>query len=246
MQDLPYENFVWTLAKKAGLATVRIPGSADANMTDYDVVFSVDGSEDGDPGRVVRQKANDAMDCVNATFGFSENGVSLKHLLKPDGDRNITYREGLQQCGWHPTTAEEFAVDWAMSGEDANGEPARISAVDCTEPDSTYQWWGPDDQFVVDQDPRGFAKLIDLMVNDTVPVGDPRILFNSTVTTIDYSSCDGVAVTTQDGRKFWARNEVISTLPLGVLHHKYVILHHHHRHHHHHHRYHRHNSPQQH
>ena len=75
--------------------------------------------------------------------------------------------------------------------------------------------WGPDDQFVIDQHPRGYARLVDEMVRDTVPPGDPRVLLNTEVTRIQYD-CAGVVVSTRDGRAYKA-TEVISTLPLGVL-----------------------------
>ena len=73
-----------------------------------------------------------------------------------------------------------------------------------------------------DQHPRGYARLIDEMVRDTVPAGDPRLVLNATVTKIQYD-CDAATVTTSDGRSFTAR-EVISTLPLGVLQRKHASL----------------------
>lgn len=48
-------------------------------------------------------------------------------------------------------------------------------------PDASYQWWGPDDQFVVEQHPRGYARMLDTMVNDSVPTGDPRVVFDAEV-----------------------------------------------------------------
>ena len=94
--------------------------------------------------------------------------------------------------------------------------PARNESLVNFDPDGSYQWWGPDDMFVRDQHPRGFARLIDLMVQDTVPVGDPRVVFDAEVVKIRYG-CDGVSVSTKDGRTFTAKHEVFSTLPLGVL-----------------------------
>ena len=107
-----------------------------------------------------------------------------------------------------------------MSGEDANGEQARITSLRDFDPDASYQWWGPDDQFVIDQNPRGFAKLVDQMVKDSVPPGDPRVVLNTEVTNIKYGAgaCgsssaaspgsrkdakhDPVVVTTRDGRTY--------------------------------------------
>jgi hypothetical protein len=44
------------------------------------------------------------------------------------------------------------------------------------------------------------------------------------VTKMKYGSCHGVVVVTDDGRTFHARQEVISTLPLGVLQRKHAEL----------------------
>ena len=102
-------------------------------------------------------------------------------------------------------------------------EPARIESLVSFAPDESYEWWGPDDMFVKDQHPRGFARLIDVMVRDSVPPGDPRVLFDAQVVKIRYD-CHGVTVTTKDGRAFTAKHEVFSTLPLGVLQHKHEQL----------------------
>jgi len=204
----PSENPVHKLARQENLAMVRIPGGADSNMTSYDAVFTSVGDPNGDPGGVIRAKATAALDCLNATAG--------------DAGVDATVRDGLEACGWHPQSEEEWAVDWAMSGEDADGEPARVQSLVDFAPDETYMWWGPDDYFVVDQHPRGFARLIDALVRDTVPAGDPRIVFNAEVTGIAYE-CSGVTVATSDGRIF-AAQQVISTLPLGVLQRKHTQL----------------------
>ena len=74
---------------------------------------------------------------------------------------------------------------------------------------------GADDWFVTDQHPRGFARLIDGMVADSVPPGDPRLVLGAEVTKLSYG-CDGVTLATADGRTFRAQ-QAISTLPLGVL-----------------------------
>jgi hypothetical protein len=178
-------------------------------MTGYQAVLTSTGDPDGDPGGLIRTRANHALDCVNESWARKVN-------------RSETVRNGLRQCGWDPKTEVEYAVDWAMSGEDANGEPARITSLKQFDPDASYEWWGPDDQFVTDQDPRGFAKLVDEMVKDTVPPGDPRVVFDTEVTNINYGACDSgspgpIVVTTRDGRVYTANHEVISTLPLGVL-----------------------------
>lgn len=126
-KHIPSENPVWTLARDEKLSVKLIPGSADGNMTDYDAVYTTEGLINGDPGRHIREKANRALDCLNAT-GPHTPGTENR-------------REQLIMCGWEPSTAEEWAVDWAMSGEDSNGERAVDQSVDG--PDPTYVWWGP-------------------------------------------------------------------------------------------------------
>ena len=61
------------------------------------------------------------------------------------------------------------------------------------------------------------------MVHDTLPPHDPRLVFNALVEKIAWN-CDGVTLTTRDGRSFFAREEVILTLPLGVLQRKHASL----------------------
>ena len=108
MKHFPWENPVYKLAKKANLSMTRIPGSCDGNMTGYNVVYRSDGSPNGDSSGKLRSRANAMLDCLNASWARKVNN-------------RVTVREGLERCGWHPKTEEEFAVDWAMSGEDANG-----------------------------------------------------------------------------------------------------------------------------
>ena len=211
LENFPPENPVHALAREHALTMVRIPGSADGNMTDYDAIYSSDGDIDGDPRYRIRKAAQKALDCLNETWARQEG-------------KDVTVRQGLRHCGWVPRTEEEYAMDWAMSGEDANGEPARNESLRSFDPDASYQWWGPDDQFVIDQHPRGFARLIDGMVGNTVPPGDPRVLFDATVTAVRYD-CAGVEVSTADGRLFRAK-QAISTLPLGVLHHHHKEIFH--------------------
>jgi len=202
MHDVPWENPVHVLARQVNLSWVRVPGSADGNMSGYNAVYKSNGDINGDPNGSIRIRANHALDCLNSSWARKVN-------------KSVELRHGLSECGWNPHTEEEYAVDWALSGPDCDGEPARKESLSSFDPDASYQWWGPDDMFVTEQNPRGFARLVDEMVKDTVPDGDPRVLFNTEVTKMKYD-CNGTSVMTQDGRVFQA-NEVISTLPLGVL-----------------------------
>jgi hypothetical protein len=155
LEHLPWENPVYTLARRVNLSTVRVPGSADGNMSGYAAVYASDGDISGDPHGDIRERANRALDCINSSWARKV-------------PKQSTMREGLRHCGWVPRSEEEYAVDWAMSGEDANGEPARRESLASFDPDASYEWWGPDDRFVIDQHPRGFARMIDSMVQDSV------------------------------------------------------------------------------
>lgn len=192
-------NPVFDLAKKEALRTVRIPGATDGNMSNYFKVYDSKG-QDADPDGKIRRKANAALACLNKAGAKANNKESV--------------RQGLKACGWNPTTNAEWAMDWALAS-DESGVLARKSALSGFLPDPTYDWWGPDDWFVVDQHPRGYARLIDGMVRDTVPAGDPRLVFNAHVSKIEWSG-NGVVVSTKDGRTFKGKH-AISTVSLGVL-----------------------------
>ena len=124
-ENVPYENPIHALARKARLAMTRIAGSADGNMSAYDAVFTSSGDINGDADGAIRRAADAALDCVNQSWA---RHVSI----------NATMREGLEWCGWRPHTEEELAVDWAMSGEDANGMAARNESLVSFAPDPSY------------------------------------------------------------------------------------------------------------
>lgn len=192
-------NPVLTLARDQNLQTVYIPGATDGNMSNYYRVYDENGV-DMDATGELRKKANDALACLGE--------------LAPKADNKQTVRQGLTQCGWNPETNAEWAMDWALAS-DESGVLARNSALAGFLPDPTYDWWGPDDLLVVDQHPRGYARLIDGMVKDTIPEGDSRVKLNSKVSKIEWSG-EGVVVSTVDGRSFNAKH-AISTMSLGVI-----------------------------
>jgi monoamine oxidase len=194
-----HTNPVLELAKQEGLRTTLIPGATDGNMSNYFAVFDEHGHA-ADPTGALRRKANAALACLN------KKG--------PDAKSKTTVRDGLEACGWSPKTNAEWAMDWAAVS-DESGVIGKGQALAGFLPDASYDWWGPNDWFVVDQHPRGYARLIDAMVRDTVPSGDPRLIFDAHVTKIDWGE-HGVAISTKDGRTFKGQH-AISTLSLGVI-----------------------------
>jgi len=192
-------NPVAQLALQEGLVTALIEGSTDGNMSNYYKVYDEYG-HDADPDGELRAKATAAIDCLNISGAKASATETVRH--------------GLKKCGWSPTTNSEWAMDWMIASDEAGVRPKHRALAGFL-PDPTYDWWGPDDWFVVDQHPRGFARLIDGMVKDTVPSGDARVVLNAHVKKIKWSS-DGVAISTKDGRKFKGKH-AISTVSIGVL-----------------------------
>lgn len=79
------------------------------------MVFTSSGDANGDRGGNIRAHADKVLDCVNSSWA------------KKRANGKTTLRKGLRElCGWNPKSEEEFAVDWAMSGEDADGLPAKL------------------------------------------------------------------------------------------------------------------------
>merc|ERR1712166_241997 len=192
-------NPVKTLMDASGLQVAYIPGATDGNMSNYFKVydeFGVDTDLDGS----LRKKANDMLACLTKAA--------------PKANNRETVRQGLTACGWAPSTNAEWAMDWAMVSDESGVLP-RNNALAGFAPDATYDWWGPDDYLVVDQNPRGMASMIDYMVKDSVPPGDERVKLNAKVKGIEWGT-GGATVTTEDGRTFTS-DHVITTLSLGVM-----------------------------
>ena len=220
---------VGAIADSIGLKTAWVPGSTQ-NMSNYKHVYTSDGKE-GDADGSIRRAANAAYACIG------------KAASKGKGDPTV--REALKTCGWEPKTSVEIAVDWALTVDDP-GMIAKEQSLMLTLPDSVYEWWGPDDRFIVDQRPRGsshdrttaawrridasrrecrhrYASVIDAMVKDTVPPGDKRVLLNTKVTKLEYGT-NGVTAHTADGAAITGK-VAISTIPLGVLNRQVCLQH---------------------
>jgi len=197
-------NPLLALAHKEGLGLAYIPGATDGNMSNYFKVYDEDG-KDGDPTGALRNAANQAIDCLG------KNGDNYGN--------KVTVRTALDDCGWKPKTNVEWGLDWALAG-DESGTRAEDGAANAFLPDPTYDWWGPDDWLVTDQHPRGFARLIDAMVRDSVPEGDERVKLNTQVSNIAWGS-SGVTVSTKNGTTFKGKHAIF-TPSYGVLknHHK--------------------------
>ena len=206
-------NPVMELAERIGLGVIP---ADDINhsvvvgiMRELPMVYDRVG-KDGDPDGSLRSRFAKAAHCL-------QQKVESK-LIRP----NSSIRDVLFECGWNPQSDVEWAVDLAAT--ECSGSENDIETAQSLIDDTTFRIFGHADALVVDQHPRGYARLIDALVDKSLPEGDRRIILNSHVVNIDYGIDCGhtegkasqVVVTTQDGREFRAR-EVIVTFPLGVL-----------------------------
>jgi hypothetical protein len=147
----------------------------------------------------------------------------------------------LKECGW---TSRNGSIDSALIWQLFTGEtgltPEAMLAGGYL-PDPTYDTYGPDDYFVHDQRPRGFAALLDMVAAGALDpphpdsagpgsardergrghgsgaLGDGRLVLGAHVDRVEYKTCGGgVTVSAADNRS-WTAKYVISTLSLGIL-----------------------------
>ncbi len=213
-----FENPAWRLARTAGLSTIRIPGSC-ANTSGY-ALFHSDGTCASPTGGLPQRRADAAFACANAT------GQRLR------AGEDISFADALKHCGFaQPTTGSvEDTLYWEVS---AANLPMAIDreSLKWSLPDATYQYYGPDDHFVYEQRPRGYATALDALFDGTrlQRRWDASLRLDTAVVEIAAAPhgagrCasvrrpgrDAALVRTKDGRRFCA-GHVISTLPLGVL-----------------------------
>ena len=216
-------NPAWALAQRAHLATVRIPGSC-ANTSGY-ALFDANGHEVSGLEGKAQRRADAAFNCVNATA-----------FRMPKG-HDITFAQGLAQCGFKapPVGSVEDALYWEIT---AANYPMKIDvcSLKWSLPDPTYEYFGPDDHFVHDQRPRGYASALDELFSSSSssssdnatskasPWPDNTLHLGAVVRSIEETTtCDSdgkkkMLVQTADGRAFCA-SHVISSLPLGVMQH---------------------------
>lgn len=207
------KNKIYEIAHRIGLNMTFVPDGGENTK----VIQT--GGHDADPSGALRTKINHAYDCMLEKADAMEDS-EIGQIVK-----GATVREAMSSCGWKPLTDVEWAFTLDMDENECNGNEDDFEAIGI---DYTYEWWGSHDLFVIDQNPRGYARILDEMVKETLPEGDPRLVFNTKVVKLAYgghcdesskltrSEAEYVAVTTHDGHIFRAR-EVIITLPFGVL-----------------------------
>lgn len=190
------QNPVRQLALAIRLQSALVAGGT-SNLSNY-VVYDDQGmrAPDSKVGPIVK-KFNKAFDCCNST--------SCCDWL------DMPFSTAMQQCGWK--TGQDGVVgdtlEWEGTASDST-LPADLMSLHGTIPDGTYAFYGADDELVVDQRPRGYASVVDVVAGPALPV-----FFNTKLVRVDVD-CDGVRLVMQGGAVTRA-NAVILTLPLGVL-----------------------------
>eukprot|EP01062_Namystynia_karyoxenos_P062448 TRINITY_DN55329_c0_g1_i1.p1 TRINITY_DN55329_c0_g1~~TRINITY_DN55329_c0_g1_i1.p1 ORF type:complete len:560 (+),score=150.26 TRINITY_DN55329_c0_g1_i1:82-1680(+) len=197
----PGANPVFNAAERLGLSMLPVPGSA-GNLSGWELLNS--RGQKADPKGAMRRRVGRLADCVNRTASAAE--------------RDMSVAEALRGCGWGGSaeSPEERALMWQpFSGQ--SGEPPEVMSLWGVLPDLTYAFWGPDDFFVKDQHPRGYARVLDALSGAALSDSDcrTRLFLNATVSNVAVG-CRGVTVEATDGRR-WHADRLISTVSIGVL-----------------------------
>jgi spermine oxidase len=216
-------NPIMDAAVKAGVAFTTHSNNKSFVAGQYGVVSNVldNYGQTSNHGQVAKQKFEDALLCLN-----DEEYAAYS---------NFTIRQALAHCDWNPKSDVEWAIDVAAS--ECSGAENDLEIFDDL---FTMQIWGHNAAFVTEQHPRGYARILDEMTKDTIPMGDPRLVLNSHVSKIEYNQhdlCDreddddsgqqcaaAPVVVTTEGQNVYRAQHVISTLPLGVLQRHYKTL----------------------
>ena len=217
------ENPAWKLAEQVHLAMTRIPGSC-ANTSGYSV-YTSDGRLYSKLGGEAQKRSDAAFQCANVT------GQRLK------AHEDMSFAKALQQCGFAPPSvgSTEDTLFWELTAANLPLD-IDLESLKWALPDPTYMYFGPDDHFVHEQRPRGYATVLDAMLDDDEKVAQrwkESLNLDAVVEEIaatpekcrqshhggqelQQQQQQQVLVRTKDGREFCSRY-VISTLPLGVM-----------------------------
>eukprot|EP00731_Ephydatia_muelleri_P006976 Em0003g1224a len=147
----------------------------------------------------------------------------LKHATNlstvySDLDSTVVYNstDGLNLSGWFPRTPLENYVDWHMFDFCEATPPENVSLVGWSD-ESTFEDFGTGNLFVTDQ--RGFGHLVEYLAQPFLQSTPSRLLTNTTVTSVEYSSqcvCANVVGTAGKQNRYCGKY-AISTFSIGVL-----------------------------
>ncbi|KAF2644543.1 polyamine oxidase-like protein [Massarina eburnea CBS 473.64] len=189
------ENPVWTFAKQYNISNT---------YSDYDSILTYN-----ETGAVNFTNLIDKFEDVWTEFEQNAGTIITENLQDP------SFRAGLWQAGWKPKKSMAAqAVEWWEWDWETSYSPEESSFVfGITGYNLTFYQFSDENNFVVDQ--RGFNYWLKGVTSTFLKPNDTRLLLNTIVTNVEYSST-GVKVTTEDGGCIEA-DYAICTFSLGVL-----------------------------
>ncbi|KAF4122244.1 polyamine oxidase [Geosmithia morbida] len=195
------ENPVWTFAKKYDLKTV---------YSDYDSILTYNASGYADYSHLVDE-------CYEA---IQEMTLEAGHMLT-ENIQDRSARSGLAMAGWNPEHSDmeaQAAELWNWDFESAY-PPDESSMIFGTANDNlTFSQFSDANNLVID--PRGYSAIIEGEAGTFLKKDDERLLLNTKINNIKYSS-DGVTIFDDEGGCVTAAY-AICTFSLGVLQNKDV------------------------
>ena len=132
------------------------------------------------------------------------------------GASDITVRDGLNFSGWSPRTPLENYVDWNMFDFCEATPPENVSLFGWSD-ETTFEDFGTGNLFVTDQ--RGYGYLVEYLAQPFLQSTPSRLLTNTTVTSVEYSSqcvCVNVVGTERKSNRYCGKY-AISTFSIGGL-----------------------------
>ncbi|KAI9838848.1 MAG: hypothetical protein M1819_004055 [Sarea resinae] len=189
------ENPIWALAQKWNITNT---------YSNYSSIQTFNGTGAVD--------YTDLLDDFEDAYSVLEQdaGYILSENLQ---DRSV--RSGLSLAGWKPKSMEAQAVEWwEWDWEYAYSPELSSQEFGIVNYNTTFYQFSDANNFVIDQ--RGFSHFLISEASTFLSASDPRLLFNTTVTNISYTSPDAVTITNADGSCIMADHTIV-TFSLGVL-----------------------------
>ncbi|KAF2263027.1 amine oxidase [Lojkania enalia] len=189
------ENPIWTFTKEYNISN---------EYSDYSAIMTFN-----ETGAVDYTGILDEFEEYWTVFEQNAGYILTENL------QDRSFRAGLSQAGWKPKKdMMAQAVEWWMWDWETSTTPEESGFVfGITGYNLTFYQYSEENNFVTDQ--RGFVTLLKGIASTFLEPNDPRLLLNSIVTNIAYSS-DGVTITLDDGSCVQA-DYAICTFSLGVL-----------------------------
>ncbi|KAF2875777.1 hypothetical protein BDV95DRAFT_484850 [Massariosphaeria phaeospora] len=189
------ENPIWTFAKEYQIANTY---SDYSSITTYNETGAVNYT-------YLLDEFDEAWTIFEQDAGY----------ILTDNLQDKSLRAGLRQAGWNPkrNMAAQAAEWWMWDWETSSSAEESSFVFGIAGYNLTFYQYSEENNFVTDQ--RGFNTLLKNIASTFLQLGDPRLLLNTIVASIDYSP-SGVTVTMEDGSCIEAAY-AICTFSLGVL-----------------------------